>query len=455
MLPHRASYWKTTVLAGSFTILYLSLAGAHFPQSFGVVSWAVRLLLGLAALGSFMAMIGGMLCLYRDRRDAAGRPDIFFERVNRPTESRRQGLRFVRNIFALVFEIRPQVGDIVEVRSATEILHTLDSDGTLDGLPFMPEMLAFCGLHFRVQHRVDKINDMKTKIGLRRFRRTVTLENVRCHGSAHDGCQAECQILWKDNWLHRLKPTVGLDVNQLTPNVEAGAIRGNSYIGHGLLKTTNKVSESDGTVYFCQMTELFRASEPMSSWDIRQDLRPLLHGNITLPVFLVGLLTRIFNYVQRVRGGTPYPFRPNGETRHTPREDLGLRPGDIVRVRSRDAIAKTLNANSRNRGLWFDREMLKLCDKRFVVRRRVEKLIAENTGRMVTMETPCITLEGGTATGEFLRFCPQNEFIFWRECWLQRDDSAAEMNGLNVMSCSIDKRLHGTSALSPNIKPAV
>jgi hypothetical protein len=124
-------------------------------------------------------------------------------------------------------------------------------------------------------------------------------------------------------------------------------------------------------------------------------------------------------------------------------------------VRSRDAIAKTLNANSRNRGLWFDREMLKLCDKRFVVRRRVEKLIAENTGRMVTMETPCITLEGGTATGEFLRFCPQNEFMFWRECWLQRDDSEAGMNGLNVMPCSIDKRLHGTSALSPNIKPAV
>ena len=33
-------------------------------------------------------------------------------------------------------------GDLVEVRSEEEILRTLDADGKLDGLPFMPEMLA-------------------------------------------------------------------------------------------------------------------------------------------------------------------------------------------------------------------------------------------------------------------------------------------------------------------------
>ena len=34
--------------------------------------------------------------------------------------------------------LRP--GDIVEVRPAAEILATLDADGTLDDMPFMPEM---------------------------------------------------------------------------------------------------------------------------------------------------------------------------------------------------------------------------------------------------------------------------------------------------------------------------
>jgi hypothetical protein len=33
----------------------------------------------------------------------------------------------------------------VQVKTAAEILATLDSEGKLDGLPFMPEMLQYCG----------------------------------------------------------------------------------------------------------------------------------------------------------------------------------------------------------------------------------------------------------------------------------------------------------------------
>src|SRR6266849_5955985 len=38
-----------------------------------------------------------------------------------------------------------RVGDVVEVRSEQEILETLDARGTLEGLPFMPEMLKYRG----------------------------------------------------------------------------------------------------------------------------------------------------------------------------------------------------------------------------------------------------------------------------------------------------------------------
>ena len=41
-------------------------------------------------------------------------------------------------------------GDLVEVRSPEEILATLDPNGELDALPFMPEMADFCGKRFRV-----------------------------------------------------------------------------------------------------------------------------------------------------------------------------------------------------------------------------------------------------------------------------------------------------------------
>jgi hypothetical protein len=33
-----------------------------------------------------------------------------------------------------------------------------------------------------------------------------------------------------------------------------------------------------------------------------------------------------------------------------------------------------------------------------------------------------VTLEKVIATGEFLRLCPQHEYIFWRETWLKRDE---------------------------------
>ena len=47
-------------------------------------------------------------------------------------------------------------GDWVIVRSRDEIFSTLDADGTLDGLPFMPEMQDWCGKPFRVERRAEK-----------------------------------------------------------------------------------------------------------------------------------------------------------------------------------------------------------------------------------------------------------------------------------------------------------
>ena len=47
-------------------------------------------------------------------------------------------------------------GDLVEVKTPDEIASTLDSDGALDHLPFMPEMLEFCGRRFQgLQASID------------------------------------------------------------------------------------------------------------------------------------------------------------------------------------------------------------------------------------------------------------------------------------------------------------
>src|SRR5258705_13858251 len=94
-----------------------------------------------------------------------------------------------------------RAGDWVEVRSAPEILATLDERGCLEGLPFMPEMLAACGKRFRVFKSAHKGCDtIKTSASFR-MADAVHLLGQRCDGGAHGGCQARCLIYWKDAWL--------------------------------------------------------------------------------------------------------------------------------------------------------------------------------------------------------------------------------------------------------------
>jgi hypothetical protein len=45
---------------------------------------------------------------------------------------------------------------------------------------------------------------------------------------------------------------------------------------------------------------------------------------------------------------------------------------------------------------------------------------------MRPMKTPCIVLDGVDASGEVLGFCPQHDFVFWREAWLERSAPAKE-----------------------------
>src|SRR5882762_1827335 len=101
-----------------------------------------------------------------------------------------------------------RAGDWVEVRSVEEILATLDERGNLDALPFMPEMLQYCGRKFRVFKSAHKTCDTIATYENRSMRNAVHLEGLRCDGTAHDGCQAACLLFWKEEWL---KPLIGPD----------------------------------------------------------------------------------------------------------------------------------------------------------------------------------------------------------------------------------------------------
>src|SRR5918911_2436632 len=95
-----------------------------------------------------------------------------------------------------------RAGDVVEVRPPDEILATLDGDASTGALPFMPEMLRFVGRRFTVSAVARKVCDTtRDGTGNRLLHDTVYLDDLRCDGSAHGGCQAGCRLLWRTSWL--------------------------------------------------------------------------------------------------------------------------------------------------------------------------------------------------------------------------------------------------------------
>jgi hypothetical protein len=180
---------------------------------------------------------------------------------------------------------------------------------------------------------------------------------------------------------------------------------------------TSRIGEN---LYRCQATELYEASDTLSRWDPRQYLVPLLSRSVSPTTWLNGISIGLFNAVQRRCGGDQYPHWTRNTQDKTPTLRLHLTPGEWVRVKSKRQIFETLDKHNRNRGLWFDQEMLRFCGKEFRVLRSVVRLVEETSGKLITLKNPCIILDGVTASGELHRFSPQNDYIFWREIWLER-----------------------------------
>jgi len=341
--------------------------------------------------------------------------------------------------------LRVRAGDCVEVRSKEEILASLDEDGAIDRLPFMPEMLEHCGKRFRVDKRADKTCDTIDYRGSRRMYDTVHLQGARCNGAAHGGCQAGCLMFWREAWLKRVDQGE-MDLGGASTGTDAGHLSVRSTTEWQTLeRLARQPGESDDGVtrYRCQATELLRASSPMPWWDVRQYWRDVRSGNVRLgAVVRAGLfrlyckllevggyraLIRSYNRLQGWRGGTPYPY-VSGTLDVTPRATLDLQPGELVRVKSQEEILNTVNKRNRNQGLSFDPEMVRYCSGVHRVLARVERIIDERTGKMLEMKRDCIILEGVYCRAEYSNnrlFCPRSLYPFWREIWLQRVEGGA------------------------------
>jgi hypothetical protein len=309
--------------------------------------------------------------------------------------------------------LRP--GDVVEIRSPAEILATLDENAELDAVPFMPEMLRHAGRRFTVSKRVEKICDTVAGAGSRRMRDTVYLEDLRCDGSAHGGCQAGCRLYWKEAWLRPV------DTRE-TYEPDDGARERLEALTTAHTSRTGTIDGRPAEVFRCQATEALRATTPLRTSEPGQYVREVRSGNVGILRFArvaVRALSGAVIHRLGIRGTLPMKLGAEAGRR----DELGLQPGDWVRVKSAEEIGRTLDANGRNRGLLFTAEMIPHCGKRFRVRQRVKRIIDEPTGRLITFGTECIELDGPVCTGDHTPgrwFCPRDAYPFWREAWLER-----------------------------------
>jgi hypothetical protein len=336
-----------------------------------------------------------------------------------------------------------RVGDWVEVRCKAEILKTLDKNGQLDGMPFMPEMFAYCGQRFQVYRRAHKTCDTAFEFKGRKMKNAVHLEGVRCSGQSHGGCEAACLIFWKAAWLQKPEETarrssdgeeaLGTPTSNATQCTEADLLA-------GALRSFNE----RGSSYVCQATQVPSATQPLQWWEWRQYIEDYTSGNVglwriaksfALVAYRRGLvnlgigigpaLKWLYDQIQSLCGGGPYPFR-TGKVRvgvRTPALKLDLQPGEWVRVKSLKEIAATCDKTNKNRGLTFDPEMVPYCGGTYQVLKRVTKILDEKTGRVQEMKNPCIILDSVVCQARYCDnrlFCSRSVYLYWREIWLER-----------------------------------
>jgi hypothetical protein len=344
-----------------------------------------------------------------------------------------------------------RAGDWVEVRSKEEILRSLDENGRLEGLPFMPQMFQYCGRKFRVYKRAHKTCDTVNESGGRWLPHGIHLD-LRCDGKAYGGCQAACLIFWKEGWLKPIRDTTTLADGSPGGEIQRlhEPVHGTGCSEGDVWKATRAPNQQspDEPIYSCQATRLPSFTTYLPWWDIRQYIEDYISRNVTLGEIFRGLVYAsysplcrpgraaleppravfrwLYDRFQAMCGGVPFPRKrgtlPLGQS--APTSDLNLQPGQLVRVKPYQEILKTIGeASNRNRGLAFDAEMVPYCGNVYRVRTRMNKFIDEKTGRMRVLKTPALILDNVCCRSRYSNcrmYCPRSIYSWWREVWLER-----------------------------------
>ena len=297
-----------------------------------------------------------------------------------------------------------KVGDRVRVKTASEILDLLDRDARYEGLPFMPQMSELCGREFEVTRWVNNVCfQSESGANFARLANCVLLNVARCDGASYGGCQMGCPLIWKTAWVGQSDMPSGSDVT-----AEGGDSKKST-----LLELAQQNIGDPAATVSCQATELYQITDPRGRLSLEQYKDELNLNRVSAMALASSMCSGL---LARFKG----EHNVTGVLKRTPVQDLGLAKGDVVQVKTKEEIIKTLDQSGKNRGLWFDPVMLRFCGQKLVVTKRIDTLVDEITGKVRKLKTPSVVLDDLHCQPGERRFCSRLLMLFWREIWLER-----------------------------------
>lgn len=231
----------------------------------------------------------------------------------------------------------------------------------------------------------------------------VLLDVDRCDGDAFGGCQMHCPLMWKTAWLSdgetkRSRTSGSLDQSEALETLSRIA-SDNALCGEGFAR--------------CQATQLVHISSRLQGSRASQYAKEMNMNRVSMSTIATSLCGGL---LARVTGAAGDVY---GDLKRTPVADFQLQPGDRVKVKSKAEIVKTLDADGKNRGLWFDPVMLRYCGQELKVTKRIKTLVDETSGQIRHLKVPSVVLDDLRCDSNQRRFCSRLLNLFWREVWLE------------------------------------
>ena len=116
--------------------------------------------------------------------------------------------------------------------------------------------------------------------------------------------------------------------------------------------------------------------------------------------------------------------KKNGNINYLKNTASDLKPGDLVKIRSKDQILQTLDKNNKLKGCYFMDEMWQYCGTQQRVLKRVNYFYDEGNFQMRKAKKT-VLLDGLHCHGivsDSKQRCDRHCLFFWREEWLEKID---------------------------------